>query len=195
MQRYKGEGGKTSNNDAARIKVSVCSKGNEPITVQTRGRQRFLTPNVPYLPDAEFPPEDSRPRIIDPESPTPRASIQVLDISTGEIVLEAAKPGPCGLHQEEDPRPTLEFLTTLEPDEPLVRYVDVSSLISKLPDGKYGLRMEPRGMWWCTGGYRDFGIEPEDRVPHHVFSTLIPPVILRCEDVVELKIKNGTVLP
>ena len=115
-------------------------------------------------------------------------------MATGQVARETRKPGPCGgAANPHDPRPKLEVLTTLRPGQPLVRHVDVSSLLSKLAEGKYGLRMEPRGMWWCKGDIEDFAAVGEDRVPHHLFETTIPPLILESKDVVEVQVENGTV--
>jgi hypothetical protein len=176
---------------ALRLEVSVTNKGTETISVQTRGRQKFLIPSGPIQPEPEFPPQDPRSRIIDPERPAPAATIQVLDTATDEIVREATRPGICGLYQKHDPRPKLETLTTLRPGEPLVRHVDVSNRITKLPDGKFGLRMEPRGMWWCVGDSEEFAAAGEDRVPNHLYRTKIPPAMLECGDIIEIEVKDG----
>ncbi|KAM5377857.1 hypothetical protein ACJZ2D_004761 [Fusarium nematophilum] len=180
-----------SNDGVTLLEITVLNTGTEAISVQTRGRQRFLVPWGPMQPEEEYPPEDPRPRIIDQKTPAPGATIQVVDTATNTIVRETTKPGVCGLYQKHDPRPKLEVLVTLEPGEPLVRQVDVSKLLSGLPDGTYGLRMEPRGMWWCAGKCEDFAAEGEDRVPHHLFKTMIPPLMLESEDVVEVQVENG----
>ncbi len=141
-------------------------------------------------PEEEYPPGDPRPRIIDSKVPAPAATIQVVDTATDTIVCGTTKPGVCGLYQMHDPRPKLELLVTLKPDAPLVRRVDISMMLSDLQDGTYGLRIEPRGMWWCFGSCEDFATEGEDRVPQHLFQTMIPPLMLECEDVVELRVDN-----
>ncbi|KPM35582.1 hypothetical protein AK830_g10982 [Neonectria ditissima] len=194
MQRCRSEGGDITDDDkgnATLLEITVLNTGNEAITVQTRGRQRFLVPRGPMEAEEDFPPEDPRPRIIDTKTPAPAASIQVVDTATGTTVRGTTKPGVCGLYQKHDPRPKLELLVTLKPGEPLIRHVDVSRLLADLPDGSYGLRMEPRGMWWCIGSCEDFKAEGEDRVPYHLYSAIIPPFMLECEDVVELQVENG----
>ncbi|KAF0637458.1 hypothetical protein NXS19_005958 [Fusarium pseudograminearum] len=177
--------------DALRLEITVTNKGTEAICVQTRDRQRFLVPSGPIEPEPGFPPLDPRPRIIDTERPSPRVSIQVVDITTNEIVRKATQPGGCGLYGQHDPRPRLETMTTLRPGEPIIRYVDVGDLVSKLPDGKFGLRMEPRGMWWCVGDCEEFAAAGEDRVPGHLYNPKIPPVMLECGDIVEIEVKDG----
>ncbi|KAF4993316.1 hypothetical protein FDECE_13431 [Fusarium decemcellulare] len=176
---------------AMRLEITVLNAGAEAITFQTRGRQRFLIPWGPMEPEEDYPALDPRPRIIDLQSPAPRATIQVIDMTTNTIVRGATKPGVCGLYEKHNPRPKLELLETLEPGKPLVRQVDIGSVISDLPDGKYALRMEPRGMWWCAGRCEDFAAEGEDRVPQHLFKTMIPPLMLECEDVVQVQVENG----
>lgn len=175
------------------LEITVINNGNEPITVQTRHTQRFLTPNNPLRQNEEVPSLDPRPRIIDPKTPAPSSTIQVIDMATGQVARETRKPGPCGgAANPHDPRPKLEILTTLHPGQPLVRHVDVGSLLSTLPDGKYGLRMEPRGMRWCKGDFEDFAAAGEDRVPHDMFDTMIPPLILESRDVAGIQVENGT---
>ncbi|KAF4472381.1 hypothetical protein FALBO_720 [Fusarium albosuccineum] len=178
---------------AMRLEITVSNAGAEAINVQTRGRQRFLIPWGPMEPEEDYPALDPRPRIIDLKSPAPRATIQVIDMTTNTIVRGATKPGVCGLYEKHDPRPKLELLETLEPGKPLVRQVNIGSVVSDLPDGKYALRMEPRGMWWCAGRCEDFAAEGEDRVPQHLFKTMIPPLMLECEHVVQVQVENGVV--
>jgi hypothetical protein len=188
MQMHKAE------DNSPVLEITVVNNGEEPISVQTRHTQRFLTPNNPLQQNEEVPSLDSRPRIIDPKTPAPGSTIQIFDMTTGQVVRETRKPGPCGgAANPHDPRPKLEILTTLRPGQPIVRHVDVGSMLSKLPDGKYGLRMEPRGMWWCKGDIEDLAAAGEDRVPQNLFETAIPPLILDSRDVVTVQVENGTV--
>ncbi|GKU07300.1 hypothetical protein FLAG1_07521 [Fusarium langsethiae] len=177
--------------DTLRLEITVAIKGNEAISVQTRGRQRFLSPSGPIEPEPGFPTQDARPRIIDPEKPTPAATIQIFHAATNKAVRGTTQPGVCGLYQKHDTRPKLETLTTLKPGEPVIRHVDVDDLVAKLPDGKFSLRMERRGMWWCVGDCEEFAAAGEDRVPSHLYNTKIPPVMLECGDVVEIEVKDG----
>ncbi|KAM0201560.1 hypothetical protein ACHAQI_011203 [Fusarium lateritium] len=187
MQKHQDTNGKP-----ACLEITVTNMGSEAITVQTHGRQRFLTPHGAYQDDDEFPSDDSRPRIIDPgRPPPPGATIQIIDLSTNKIVRGAKKQSGYVQYHPGDLRPTLDLLTTLRPGESLIRRIQVSGLLSNLLDGEYGLRMEPRGMWWCIGDCKDWD---EDRVPHDPFSNLIPPVMLKCEDVVKVQVENGAVI-
>lgn len=172
----------------ATLEVTVLNQGEDAITVQTHGRQRYLSPWGPMYPKEEY---SIRPRLIDSQMPAPGGHLQVIDLLTKEVVREVTKPPVCQLYGPHDPRPKLESLLVLKPGEPLVREVDISGLLSKLPDGMYGLRMEARGMWWCPGSYEDWRDEADDRVPHHLYKTLIPPMVLQCEDIIELHVSKG----
>lgn len=186
MKWNKGEGG------TGRLEVTVSHMGTEPITVQTSGTQHFCVPNGPLGAEEGHIEQDTRSRIIHANSPSPGSTIRVVDIATGTITRETGRPG---FYQnlDRDPRPRLRQLATIKPGEPLVRQVDISLLTSKLPDGTHGLQMEPRGMWWCVGNLEGFG-DREDRVPQDVFQSLIPPVVLECEDIVEVQVKDGVVV-
>lgn len=182
----------------AQLEISVENTGSEPITVQTRGRQRFLVAQGPMFDAEGEATDDGRPRMIDESSPAPTSSLQIIDTTTGEVIREAGKPGPCGGASNPkktiDTRPKLETLITLKPGEPRVMQADFSQLLAKLPDGKYGVRMEPRGMWWCVGDRDEFANASEERVPQHLWSTSILPVILECADVVEVQISGGRIV-
>jgi hypothetical protein len=200
MQRCRTEDGHTSADSKERAKmleITVLNSTSEDVTIQTRGRQRFLIPSGPMdTEDTEehCPALDPRPRIIDAAAPAPKWTIQIIDIKTYTVVRPARKPSGFVQYQLTDPRPRLENLVTLKPGEPLVRHVDITEVITGLPDGTYGLRMEPRGMWWCLGNCGDFAVEDGEHVPQRLFTSMIPPLTLECEDVVEVQIHNGAAI-
>lgn len=173
------------------LEVSVLNMGTEPVTVQTRGTQRFCVPSGPLDAEKGHVMLDIRSCIIDAKSPEPISTLQLIDAATGDIVKEAKGMGICRPPKKPDPRPTLEELITLKPNEPLHRCIEVGKVVSKLPDGKYHLRMEPRGMWWCMGSREEFATRGEDRVPSDLYQTLIPPLVLECDDLVEVQVENG----
>ncbi|CEJ88857.1 hypothetical protein VHEMI04883 [[Torrubiella] hemipterigena] len=132
------------------LEVTVLNPANEDVTVQTRDRQRFLTANGPMdTADAEehCVALDPRPRIIDTETPAPKSTIQIIDIKARAVVRPAHRPTGFFQYKLTDLRPSLQHLVTLRPGEPLIRRIDISQVIIGVPDGLYGLRMEPRGMW------------------------------------------------
>lgn len=173
------------------FRVETLNLGPHPIVVQTRGQQRFLKPRGPILPESGVPGLDGRARIIDANNPSAFPTFRVLDFATNDVVREASKPGTRAPMVRHDPRPRLETLVTLKPDEPLVRHADLSSMLSKLPDGRFEFQMEPRGMWWCEGSVEDFAAEGEDRVPQRCWTAATPPVVLECQDLAEIHVENG----
>ncbi|KAI8626014.1 hypothetical protein F5Y19DRAFT_237640 [Xylariaceae sp. FL1651] len=176
------------------LELQTVNTGTRPITVQTRGTQRFLVPWDCFQPEQAV--DDSQPRIIDGASPAPECSLQIVDAATDKVIREPKKPGPCrGLTSPNaDRRPKLESLVTLKSGEPFVRHVNISKLLSGLADGKYRVRMEPRGVWWCVGSHEEIADEEDDRVPRRLYHTTIPPLILKTEDFVELQIEDGKVV-
>lgn len=180
--------------DGKLLEVTLANLGSEAVTVQTRGRQYYCVPLGPMEEEEGHVIDDGRPRLIDGESPSPEWSLQVVDLATKAVVRDTRNLGPSRPPAQKDPRPTRKQLVSLKPDEPLVRKVDVSSILSKLPDGLYGLRMESRGMWWCKGSCEDFTFTgDQDRVPPELYQSVIPPVVLECDDIVEVRVENGLV--
>lgn len=173
------------------IEVRTLNLGAETIVAQTRGRQHFLVPWGPMQPQDDISGLDTRPRLIDSEASSALPAFQVVDKATKKVVREASKPGVCGLYGRHDPRPRLETLVTLKPNGTIIRYVDPTKLLSKLPDGQYNLRMEPMGMWWCYGSVEEFAAEGEERVPHRLWTIVTSPLMLECEDALEVQVENG----
>ena len=68
-----------------KMEVSVTNQGSDPITVQTRGQQRYLIPWGPFQPEPGI---DARwTRIIDPAlQGLPFAGLQVTDVATGAVI-------------------------------------------------------------------------------------------------------------
>lgn len=169
------------------LEITVLNTDTRPVTVQTRGRQNFLLPWDPVHEEDEW---STGPRIIDAQQPSPSRTIQVINMNDNSIIRKPIPPGGFQQGPIGDRRPKLETLVTLNPGEPLVRHVDVSELLSDLSDGIYELRMEPRGMWWCEGDRHDFSVGDDERVPHEIFQTMIPPLVLECNDTVDVQIRN-----
>lgn len=195
IQLHQGSEGSNRKDGSILLKITVTSDSTEAVTIQTSGRQYFLVPRGPMGPGpmgSEGEIDDPRPRIIDAKTPSPASSIKVWDMANDTIVREKSRPPICAVYDpaKYDPRPKLESLVTLKPGEPLVRLVDISRVLVNLPDGKYGLQLEPRGLWWCAGSLDDFATE-DDRVPKYLFQKQIPPAIIACESMVEVSIENG----
>ncbi|KAI1428866.1 hypothetical protein F5Y12DRAFT_730369 [Xylaria sp. FL1777] len=193
MRLWQNDENTSDADNTTTLEVSIFNTESLPMVIQTRGTQLFLIPWGPFQPEEGG--DDSQPRIIDSASSTPVSSLQIVDADTNYVVREARKPGPCrGLTAPgTDHRPKLETLVTLTPRERLVRHVDITSLLKRLSDGKYRVHMQPRGVWWAFGNCKDLEDEGDDRVPHRLYNTIIPPLLLKTDDVVELQIKNGSV--
>lgn len=72
-------------NSRTALEVSVTNTGSDPVTMQTRGHQRFLIPWGPFQPEPDT--DDDRMRIIHPTPhKPPMSSLQVVDSATGEVV-------------------------------------------------------------------------------------------------------------
>ncbi|MCJ1361001.1 hypothetical protein MMC16_000097 [Acarospora aff. strigata] len=174
------------------LEVSVINTGSDPVTVQTRGRQRFLIPWGPFQPepDADY----DRIRIIDatPHKP-PTSSLQVVDSATGVVVRGNEQRGISPLtNSNSDQRPKAENVVTLKPGAPIIRKIDIGALVDGLVDRQYKIRMQSRGCRWWHG---EVGKEEgeDGRVPAHLCGIIISPLMLESQDEVELRIRDGKV--
>lgn len=196
------------------LEVAVVNNSPETITVQTSGEQHFLIPQGPQGVDFDVHGNwtyDPRPRIVDCAASAPLYSVQIIDIKTGTPVKEARKPPGSrpltkpGSPAHMDHRPKLLQLVTLKPGVPALRTfsideclkwrVDNTQPLTTLADGRYGVRLEPRGMWWCIGDRDEFATEQVERLPERLWKTCVLPVLLHCEDTIEVEVKIGKLLP
>jgi hypothetical protein len=196
------------------VEVVIVNNGLETITVQTSGEQSFLIPQGPQGVDFDVHGDwtyDSRPRIIDSAASAPLFSVQIVDITTSKVVRDPRKPSGSkpltkpGSSAHLDHRPKLPQLVTLKPGEPAIRTfgideclkwrVDNTKPITTLADGRYGVRLEPRGMWWCTGDRNEFATKEAERLPKKLWNTYVLPVLLHCEDTIEVTVKDGRLVP
>lgn len=130
------------------LRVSVENAGTKDMIVQTRGTQRFLMTWGTMQPEEAL---EAMPRIIDAEKPTPVASLRIFEKITGTVVHEPRPLRPSGPGNGCDPRPELSRVVTIKSRDTLVRLVNISHMLAKLPDGIYEIHLEPRSMWWCEG--------------------------------------------
>ena len=174
------------------LEISLINTDSHPVTVQTRGHQRFLKPWGPFQPEPDA--DDDRTRIIDASlHKSPSSSLQVVDSATGQVVRGNEKRGTGPLTDSgADHRPKLEDMVTIKPGEPIDRRIDIGALLNGLEDGQYSIRIQPRGCRWWHG---DLGqSEDEDgRVPAHLCGNIAPPLMLESQDEVKLLIRGGKV--
>ena len=183
---------KTESSRSTALEVSVVNLGSDPVTVQTRGPQHFLKPWGLFQPEPDV--EDDRMRIIDARPhKSPTSSLQVVDSATMKVVLgnEQRGTGPL-MDFHANRRPKVEDLVTLMPGVPVIRKIDVESLVDGLGDGYYKIRMKPRGCRWWHG---DVEKEEDDggRMPEHLSGTMIPPLMLESQDEVDFRIRDGKI--
>lgn len=177
---------------SAALEVSVINTGSDSVTVQTRGHQRYLIPWGPSQPEPDA--DDDRMRVIDatPHKP-PTSSLQVVDSTTGEVVRGNEQRGTGPLTDSNaDRRPKAEDVVTLKPGAPFIRKIDIGALVDGLVDGQYKIRMQSRGCRWWHGEFEKE--EGEDgRVQAHLCGIVISPLMLKSQDEVELRIRDGKV--
>ncbi|KAF8146947.1 hypothetical protein K438DRAFT_1780410 [Mycena galopus ATCC 62051] len=173
------------------LEVSATNTGDRTVLAQTRDSQSFLIPWGSSQPISDsF--ADSLPRIVDAESPKPpTSSLRIVDVANGQVV-----PGDnrrvCSLNSSPAPRrPKTDWLVPLKPAEPIVRQVEIQHLVHGLADGFYRLEMEARGCWWCDA---EVEADEDGRVHPGLYKTMIPPLMLETDDVVEFQVRNGRVL-
>ncbi|KAL9628822.1 MAG: hypothetical protein Q9204_005640, partial [Flavoplaca sp. TL-2023a] len=161
------------------LEISVTNTGPASVTVQTRGKQRFLVPWGPFQPEPDAD-DDSRVRVIASESGT--ASLQVINSATGDVVRGNEDRGKCWLTDSHiDSRPKLENLVVLRPGDPLVRQFDIRALLDGLTDRKYFIRLRLRGYRWWDSEIGEEDCE-DGRVPERLGNGLVPPLMLESHD-------------
>ena len=171
-----------------------------PISIQTLGQQRFLSPWGPFLPESEDGLNaGKRPTILAPSSPSAgTANFQIMNLGSGAVVRNSPKPGACaGLRiGRPDLRPQLEDLVVLEPGVGVRREIELEALVKGLEDGRYVVRLKPKGCWWCFGEVGEGESEDGEKVPKHIYGAAKyqTPAVLRSEDEVDFILKDGRVV-
>ena len=180
-----------SNNEMS-LEVSMVNTNSDPVTVQTRGHQRFLKAWGPFQPEPDA--DDDRVRIID-ASPhmSPMSILQVIDYGTDQLIRrnELRGTGPLKVSGI-DQRSKLEDLVTMKPGESIDRRIDIGALLNGLEDGQYSIRLQPMGCSWWHG---ELGkSDAEDRkIPAHLCEDMMPPLMLESQHDVKLRIRGGKV--
>ncbi|KAL1794236.1 hypothetical protein ACET3X_007657 [Alternaria dauci] len=175
------------------LEVTVVNTGSETVTVQPRGHQNFLVPWGPSAPEPDT--LDDRPRIIDQSKQQypPISSLFVVNAATGEIVRGHHDTSICHLKDPKaDLRPKIDELSILEPQIPVINVVDLSSKIEGLEDGRYKIRMHPKGCRWWRDVLKKEGGEGE-KVPARLWKGWTVPIMLDSDDELDITIKDGKV--
>jgi len=175
------------------LQVTVTNAGSDSISIQTRGQQRFVSPWGPFQPESDDGLNaGSRPCILDPSSTT--GNLEVLDAATRSVVRDPFKgstrghpPVRRGLRQGVDQ------LRALQPGVAVSREIEADTLWRGLRDGRYLIRLKPKGCWWHPG---DIKSRPDDegKVPKHFNTPHQTPVVLESKDEVEFEMRNGKIV-
>jgi hypothetical protein len=174
------------------LQVTVTNTGSHSISIQTRGQQRFVSSWRPFQPESDDGLNaGSKPCILDPSSTT--GNLKVLDAATRSVVRDAFKgsargPPPVrrGLRQGvNEPR-------VLHPGVAVTGELEVDTLWRGLKDGRYLIRLKPKGCWWHPG---DIKSRPDDegKVPKHFNTPHQTPIVLESKDEVEFEMRNGKI--
>ncbi|KAI4633942.1 uncharacterized protein J4E87_001109 [Alternaria ethzedia] len=174
------------------LEITVVNSGSETVTVQSRGQQKFL---VPWGPSAtETNTLDGRRRVIDQSelNRLPTSSFLIVNAATGKM-MHRQQTSICQLrHAKTDLRAKMDELVTLKPGIPLVSLFDIGRTLRSLEDGRYIVRMRPKGCtWWCGELEKEEG--EGDRVPARLWKGFTVPIMLVSEDELDITIKDGKV--
>ena len=175
------------------LQVTVMNTSSEVISIQTRGQQRFLSPWGPFQPESDDGINAGRrPCILDPSSTT--GNLQVIDAATGSVVRDSKQGSVCGLTTgRSDLRPKVDQLLVLEPGIEVSRDIQLDGFWRGLNDGRYLIRLKPKGCWWHLG---DITSEPGDegKVPKHLMVPKQTPVVLESNDEVRFDVVDGKIV-
>jgi hypothetical protein len=177
------------NLDRTLLQITVTNTGSDVISMQTRGQQNFLGPWGPFQPESDDGLNPGgRPCILNPVSGT--SNLQVVDVATGSIVRDAPKARLCGLRSgRPDLRPKLDDLVVLKPGVRHSRDISLDALVQNLDNGRYVLRLIPKGCSWYSGE-----VESDPSDDGKVFKRYTrgrTPVVLQSDDEVKFDMRDG----
>lgn len=173
------------------LQVSITNISKEPLSIEHRGRSQLYIKPRDLLGDRTT----TRPRMhrtLTPDLPLSSFGFSITDATTNEeVVDDIPRPGCAGLTPGNlDPRPRAQNLLTLEPGQAILRHVDLSTVLRRCGDGVFAIRLREQAKWWCVGSVDEIcDVEDGDggRVRKELFSRDIPPLVLRSEDIVEVR--------
>lgn len=172
------------------LRVTITNIGSDSISIQTKGQQHFLSPWGPFQPESDDGLNAGRsPCILDPSSTT--GNLQVVDVATGSVVKDSKRRGVCGLTSgQPDLRPKVDELMILQPGVANSREIDLDAFVRELDDGRYVIRLKPKGCWWHFGKIES---EPDDdgKVPKRLMTAKQTPAVLESNDEVEFSLTDG----
>jgi hypothetical protein len=182
----------SNNPDRKLLRVTVTNTGSDVISMQTRGQQKFLGPWGPLQPESDDGLNPgSRPCVMNTVSGT--SNLQVVDVATGSIVRDAPKAQLCRLRSgRPDLRPKLDDLVVLKPGVRHSRDISLDALVRNLDNGRYVLRLIPKGCSWYSGEVeRDPG---DDGKVSKRYTRGRTPVVLQSDDRVKFDMRDGKIV-
>lgn len=175
------------------LEITVVNSGSETVTIQSRDHQNFLVPWGPLAPEPDA--LDDRRRVIDQSKRNypPVSSVFIVNAATGEMMHRPCDTSVCQLRDSKaDLRAKVDELVTLKPGIPFMNVFDIGYKMRGLEDGRYKIRMHPKGCrWWCGELEKEEG--EGDRVPARLWNGFTLPIMLASEDEFEMTIKDGKV--
>lgn len=189
----KNETSSSDDQDRTLLQVTVTNTGSDIIYVQTRGQQRFLSPWGPFQPESDDGLNAGRrPCILDPSSTT--SNLQVIDVTTGLVVRDPPKPGVCGLTSgRPDLRPMVDQLAVLRPGVAVSREIQLDRWVRGLDDGRYLIRLMPKGCWWHFGDIKG-DPDHDGKISKRYVVAKQTPVVLESRDEVEFQLIDGRIV-
>lgn len=185
----------SSSDDLGRtlLRVTVTNIGPDVISMQTRGQQRFPSPWGPFQPESDDGLNAGRrPCILDSSSTT--GNLQVIDVTTGTVVRDPAKPGVCGLTSgRPDLRPIVDQLIVLRPGVAVSREIQLDRWVCGLDNGTYLIRLIPKGCWWHFGDVK-CDSDHDGKISKRYVIAKQTPVVLESVDKVEFELIGGRIV-
>jgi hypothetical protein len=180
------------------IQISITNMNTRPVSLEPHARQQLYLGQRDIIGDRTT----TRPRFhraLEADLPLSLFSFLITDTVTSQEAADTLpRPGCEGVTRGNlDPRPRGKGLFVLEPGEAVLRHFDLGTVLGKCEDGVYGIRLREKAQWWCVGSVEEIchkEDEDEGRVRKDFFSKGIPPLVLRSEDVVEVKKVNGEII-
>jgi len=179
------------------LQISITNMSTQSLSIEPRGRPQLYLQPRDLLGDRTT----TRPRLhrtLTPDLPLSSFGFSITNATTREEVADnLPRPGCMGLTRGNlDPRPSAKNLLTLEPGQAILRHVDLGTVLRKFGDGVFTIRLREQCKWWCVGSVKDICEEEEGgfgRVRKELFSRDIPPLVLKSDDVVEVRKVGGKI--
>lgn len=193
LSAQKNANSSSDGQDRTLLQVTVTNTGSDVICMQTRGHQRFLSPWGPFQPESDDGLNAGRrPCVLDSSSTT--GNLQAIDVKTGTVVRDRAKPRVCGLASgRPDLGPTVDQLVVLRPGVAISREIQLDRWVRGLENGTYLIRLVPKGCWWHFGDVKG-DPDHDGKVSKRYIIAKQTPVVLQSDNEVRFELVDGTIV-